>query len=114
MISRIAVLALVAALISIPAFAQKADKQINPTVPAETESLLPEDRKLSTFYKFLFAEIASQRDQGELAAEAYAEVARETRDPRVAQRAVEAALTSRDMALALKAANLWLDLEPNS
>ncbi|MBA2690247.1 MAG: tetratricopeptide repeat protein [Burkholderiales bacterium] len=67
-----------------------------------------------TLYQFLLAEIANQRGQREVAAAAYADLARETGDPAIAQRAVEVALLSRDPQLAAQATNLWLELEPDS
>jgi tetratricopeptide (TPR) repeat protein len=114
MASRIAAIALAAALISAPTFAQQVIEKPDTAVPKDTESSLTRGMTAEMLYEFLLAEIASQRDQREVAAEAYAELARETLDPRIAQRAVEVALASRDAELAVKATNLWLQLEPNS
>lgn len=65
-------------------------------------------------YKFLLAEIAAQRGDFQVAAKAYLEMARTSRDPRVARRATELALYGRNNAQALEAARLWLDVEKNS
>src|SRR4051812_19115014 len=46
-------------------------------------------------FKLMLAEVALQRGQTELAVPAYVELARETRDPRIAQRATEAAWNAR-------------------
>ena len=56
----------------------------------------PESRNLSepTLYDFLLGEIALQRGDYALAAKTYLELARMTRDPRVARRAVEVARRS--------------------
>ncbi len=66
------------------------------------------------FYKFLVAEVAMQRGELALAARAYYEVAREAKDPRIARRATEIALASRQRALAVESATLWSTLEPGA
>lgn len=114
MAPRIAAVALAVALISAPTLAQKINKKAVPPPPAETLPVVPGGLTADMLYEFLVAEIAAQRDQREVAGEAYADLARETRDPRIAQRAVEAALQGRDPALATKATYLWLELEPES
>jgi tetratricopeptide (TPR) repeat protein len=67
-----------------------------------------------TLYDFLLGEIALQRGDLPLAAKTYLELARRTRDARVARRAVEIANQARLPELALNAARLWHDLEPTS
>ncbi len=66
------------------------------------------------FYKFMVAEVAMQRGELPLAARAYYEVARESRDPRLARRATEIALASRQRSLAVESATLWSTLEPDA
>jgi tetratricopeptide (TPR) repeat protein len=65
-------------------------------------------------YKFLLAEIAAQRGDYAIAAKAYLELARTTRDPRVARRATEVALYARNNEAALEGARIWLGAEKNS
>lgn len=65
-------------------------------------------------YRFLLAEIAGQRGQLASAAELYFDLAQETRDPRIAQRATELALHGRRTEFALLGAQLWLDIDPGS
>lgn len=65
-------------------------------------------------YKFLLAEIAAQRGEFQVAAQAYFEMAKSSRDPRIARRATELALYGRNNALALEAARIWMDAEKNS
>jgi len=65
-------------------------------------------------YEFLLGEIAAQRGRPELAARTYVELAKSTGDPRVAQRAFELASEAHDQALALEAAQLWYQIEPDS
>jgi tetratricopeptide (TPR) repeat protein len=74
------------------------------------------DRSLDSelLYKFLLAEIAGQRGDYQIAAQAYLEMAKSTRDPRIARRATEVALYGRNTELALAAAKLWLETEKDS
>jgi len=65
-------------------------------------------------YGFLLAEVAGQRGQFADAAELYLELARETRDPRIARRAAEVALHSRRLETALQAARIWRETDPDS
>ncbi len=65
-------------------------------------------------YQFLIGEIAGQRGDLGLAKEAYAGLARKTRDARVARRAAEMATYARDSATAVEMASLWSELEPKS
>ena len=72
-----------------------------------------EDLSEPTLYEFLLGEIAVQRGDLPLAAQTYLDLARRTRDPRVARRAVEVANQAKETALALDAARLWYELEPS-
>lgn len=65
-------------------------------------------------YQILLGEFASQRGELRLSAEAYADLAAKTRDAKVARRAVELARYARQPALALRNAQLWRELEPES
>jgi tetratricopeptide (TPR) repeat protein len=65
-------------------------------------------------YKLMLAEIALQRGQPHVAVPAYLELARETRDPRIAQRATEVAWNARFQSAALEAATLWVQVDPKS
>ena len=65
-------------------------------------------------FDFLLAETALQRGDQDLAIRTYLKLARTTRDPRVAQRATEIALHSRQPLPALEAAKIWVELEPDS
>ncbi len=77
-----------------------------PSAPTELNGAL--------VYEFLVAEIALQRGKPQLGAEAYLDLARKLRDPRVAERATEVAWAARMPQVALNAASLWGELEPNS
>ncbi len=65
-------------------------------------------------FKLMVAEVAVQRGQPHIAVQAYLELARETRDPRVAQRATEVAWNARFTSAALEAAGIWLQADPGS
>jgi len=65
-------------------------------------------------FKLTLAEIAAQRGQPHVAVPAFLEVARETKDPRVARRATEIAWNARFLPAALEAATLWLQADPQS
>lgn len=97
--------------ISVSACAQSPVVENSPLVP-----LAPVAQGLTSqvLYQFLLGEIAGQRGELKLSAEAYADLATRTRDARVARRATEVALYARQSALALKNATLWLELEPDS
>jgi tetratricopeptide (TPR) repeat protein len=64
------------------------------------------------FYRLLLGDVALQRGDGALAARAYLDAAREAKDVRIAKRATEIALSSRQRALAQEAAKLWSSLDP--
>jgi len=68
----------------------------------------------ANLYDLLLGEIALQRGDAGLAAQTYAEVAKRTRDPRVARRAIEVANFARLPELALESARTWYSVEPTS
>jgi len=65
-------------------------------------------------YRMMLAEVALQRGQPHIAVQTYLELARETRDPRIAQRATEVAWNARFSSAALEAAGIWLQADPGS
>lgn len=65
-------------------------------------------------YTFLMADIAAQRGRADLAAQAYLELAKATRDPRVAQRAAQLSYESQQMEPLLDSLKLWQELEPQA
>lgn len=67
-----------------------------------------------TLYEYLMGEIAAQRGSPGLAAQTFVELAKRTRDPRIARRAVEVANFARMPGLALEAARIWQDSDPAS
>lgn len=65
-------------------------------------------------FEVLASEIALQRGEAGLAYNTYTEMARRYQDPRLAQRAMEIAITAGAPNQALQAAQLWDSLAPNS
>jgi tetratricopeptide (TPR) repeat protein len=65
-------------------------------------------------YEMLLAEVALQRGNAALAAQTYADLAKRTRDPRIARRAVEVANLARAPQLALEAARIWHEADTDS
>jgi tetratricopeptide (TPR) repeat protein len=65
-------------------------------------------------YQVLLAEIASQRGRVNVAVATYLEVAKATKDPRLAQRATELAMYARLPQQALEGATLWSEADPES
>ena len=65
-------------------------------------------------FKFLVAEVAGQRGQIGVAQSTYMDLARQTRDPRIARRAAEVSVFARDQAGALEATRLWAAADQDS
>jgi tetratricopeptide (TPR) repeat protein len=95
--------------------AKPADKvhldQIVETPKLDLPNVVLTDRML---YEFLLGDIAAQRDKPELAAQAYLDLAKTTRDPRVAKRAAQLAYEARQLDKSVEAFKLWQELEPSS
>src|SRR5256714_3840778 len=81
---------------------------------AQTKDIPSSDLNEPMLYEFLLGEIALQRGDNALAAQTFLDLAKRTRDSRVARRAVEIANQSRMPELALEAAKTWHELDPSS
>src|SRR5213594_3110399 len=91
--------------------------EAQPLAPeAVDRSALPnQELTENLLYEFLLAEIAVQRGNAALSAQAYVDLAKRTRDPRIARRATEvAALYARMNNAAIDAATVWHETEPGS
>ena len=73
-----------------------------------------QDLTEAVLYEYLLAEIAGQRGAMSLSAQAYADLAKRTRDSRIAKRATEISLYARMPAAAIDAARIWYETEPSS
>jgi tetratricopeptide (TPR) repeat protein len=91
----------------------KAEKPIQKKVVGQSK-LPSQDLTPPMLFDFLLAETALQRGDTEIAIRTYLKLAKNTRDPRVAQRAAEIALQARHPELALEAAKIWIDIDPES
>lgn len=84
-------------------------------VQERDESLLPkQDLTEPVLLGLLLAEVAAQRENPAYAARTYLELAKRTRDPRIARRAVEISNYARLPDLALDAAKIWYEAAPQS
>jgi tetratricopeptide (TPR) repeat protein len=102
--------------------AKPAEVTSDQTGSAETD-IPPESPKLDLpnisldgdmLYKFLMGDLAVQRGKPDLAAQTYLELAKKTRDPRVARRAAQLAYETRQMDKSIEAFGLWQELEPSA
>jgi tetratricopeptide (TPR) repeat protein len=90
-------------------------EQPEPVVVAPRVPPLPDvELTRQITYQLLLGEVAAQRGELGLSASAYMDLAQSTRDPRIAKRAAEIAAFSRQSEVALQAAQLWLELDPES
>jgi tetratricopeptide (TPR) repeat protein len=87
---------------------------VKPAVPKPPARLPFQELTAPMLYDFLLGEIAQQRGSPGFAAQTYLDLAKRTRDPRVARRAVELANFARMPELALDAARTWQDADPTS
>ena len=81
---------------------------------AQADKQVPEQVDEPALYDMLLGEIALQRGDYALAAKTYLELAKQTRDARVARRAVEIANQGKLTDLAIDAARTWQAIEPQS
>ncbi len=84
------------------------------TATAGADALPNVDLTGPLLYQIMAAEVALQRGEAGAAFATYMSVARQTRDPRLARRAVEIAFSAHAPAQALEAALLWRELAPHS
>ncbi|HEU0282807.1 MAG TPA: tetratricopeptide repeat protein [Gallionella sp.] len=86
-----------------------------PEPQAEAAPVLPNvELSDELLYEFLLTEIANQRGHKALAVEGSADIARKTRDPRLAKRAAQLAFESGDMNKSIEAFRQWREVEPAS
>jgi Flp pilus assembly protein TadD len=88
--------------------------QAAPAAPGPRANLPEQELTEPILYELLLAEIALKRGSEGLAAQIYAELARKTKDPRIARRAVEVAGAARMPQYALEAARAWHEADPQS
>lgn len=64
--------------------------------------------------RFLAGDIAAQRGQSDLAAKAWLDIAKTSKDPRAAKRATELSLSTGQIGLALESVQVWSQASPES
>lgn len=84
------------------------------TLPSYAGAQADESQTGKAIFEVLASEIALQRGQAGLAYNTYLDMAREYKDPRLAQRAMEIGITGGSPELALNAAKTWDSLSPSS
>ena len=84
------------------------------TVPAPGEKLPVAELSEEVLFRYLSAEIADQRGDWEYAYVNMLQIAQQTRDPRLARRAAEIAITAKEIDEALVAVRLWREVAPES
>jgi tetratricopeptide (TPR) repeat protein len=112
------------ALAAVPAHAQdpspaddssaSATDLFGPSLPEEKQDLPDVPLTSQIVFQVLAAEIALQRDQPAPAYQTYLALARDTHDPRMAERATQIALGAQSPSDALAAAQLWHEYAPHS
>ncbi len=90
------------------------EAQPSPVEEPVSRALPNQELTEQTLFELLVAEVAAQRGDYAVATSAYLGLARRTRDPRIAQRAVEVAVQGRYADAALQAARLWFEIDPES
>jgi tetratricopeptide (TPR) repeat protein len=84
-------------------------------VQEEAPQVLPNvELSSDLLYEFLISEIASQRGNDDVAVDGSLELAKKTRDPRLAMRAAHLALQFGQFDKSVDALNIWLEADPSS
>ncbi|MEN3810878.1 tetratricopeptide repeat protein [Chromobacterium piscinae] len=99
-----------------PPASAPAQPESKPAAAAEPDAAALPKVELSPeiLYGVLAGEIAARRGAAGSAGLTYLDLARETRDPRMAQRAAEFCLLSGQLKPATEALQLWIELDPSS
>ena len=106
-----------AALLCTAVLAPAAAQSLGPGIAPAPQPPSREDTSGLTaeiFYRGILGDVALQRGEASLAARAYYEAARDSKDPRLARRAAEVAFAARMRGLTQEAAKLWAQLDPTA
>ena len=97
--------------ISAPAPVEPEIDSVGPSVPPA-----PEQEQLTAplLYGMLLGEIAGQRGKLDVSGASYLEAARQSNDPRIAERALKISVYAKKQQLALQAARRWVELAPEN
>ncbi|HKU87987.1 MAG TPA: tetratricopeptide repeat protein [Casimicrobiaceae bacterium] len=94
------------------ALAQSPDTETKPDAATPGGATQGTELSAELFYRLLLGDVALQRGDADVAARAYIDAARTARDARLARRATEIAIASRERGLVKDAAQLWSDIDP--
>jgi len=107
-----------------PVVKDQPGKAISAPAPVEPEidsggpsvSPVPEQEQLTAplLYGMLLGEIAGQRGKLDVSGASYLEAARQSNDPRIAERALKISIYAKKQQLALQAARRWVELAPGN
>lgn len=92
---------------------------ISPAFSAE-ETTVPANKidsarvNIEGMFRYLAAEIAGQRGELGISSRLFYDLAKSTRDPKLAERAAKIAIYSQNPGLAVEATKLWVELNPDS
>jgi tetratricopeptide (TPR) repeat protein len=116
MIRRFPLRAAVAALAFASAASLHAEDAVTAPPPEASVVPAPHDAPLTAdlFYRLILGDVALQRGDLGIAARAYLEAARATKDSRLAARATEVAIAARQRMLVHDSAALWSELDPEA
>ena len=104
--------ALLIAFAGVSSIVAHAETKLAPAAPTITPTITSANAEF--VYKYLLGEIAGQRGEVTLASQLFLDLAKQTRDARLAERAARAAAYANQPGVALQAATLWVELDPNS
>jgi len=112
-IFHIPILSTLLLLLSCAGFSPQASESAGDNATASSE-LPAATLDSGTLFDILLGEIAAQRGQADVAAESLGRAAERTGDPRVAERAALAAMFAKKYDAARRAAELWVERQPDS
>ena len=96
------------------AIAQTPETDARPDAAEDRAATQGSGLSAELFYRLLLGDVALQRGDADAAARAYIDAARTARDARLARRATEIAIASRERGLVKDAAQLWASLDPSA
>lgn len=97
----------------LPAAKEAAMPVVTPVSVEHSPNLPAVELTGPVLFQYLVSEIAGQRGDPGLSAEGMLDLAKKTQDPRLARRATEIALQSRQEVRALESAKLWNQIDPD-
>lgn len=111
------ILAVALGALSLAACAQQPVRLATTTAPKPPQAVAALPHVALTepmLFDYLLGSLAGQRGDQRLAATKFLDLARQTRDPRLARQAAQVAFLSQQNERAMEAARLWLELQPQA